>query len=89
MALTSEAADLFERQCASEQRRMVRLVMREAIWQDGELRTSFREPFEKLQLSNSATLTKDEDLSANEAISITGGEGGIRTHKAQMKSVTY
>jgi hypothetical protein len=35
IALTSEAAELFQRQCASEQRRLLRLVMRDAIWQDG------------------------------------------------------
>ena len=76
ISLTSEAAELFERQCASEQRRLLRLVMREAQWQDGKLRTCFREPFEKLQLSNSATSIEDSNFSANEAISDNWRRGG-------------
>jgi site-specific DNA recombinase len=67
MSVTSKAAELFEQQCASEQRRLLRLVVREAIWQNGELRTSFREPFEQLRLSNSVTATKDGQFSATEA----------------------
>ena len=67
MSLTSNAADRFERQCASEQRRLLRLVLKEAIWQNGELRMCFREPFEQLRLSNAATLTKEGYFSANEA----------------------
>jgi site-specific DNA recombinase len=67
MSLTSRASELFERQSASEQRRLLRLVVREAIWQNGELRTCFREPFEQLQLSNSVTTTKDGQFSVNEA----------------------
>jgi hypothetical protein len=67
MVLTSKAADRFELQCASEQRRLLRLVLREAIWQAGELRTCFREPFEQLRLSNSATIKEDGHFPANEA----------------------
>jgi site-specific DNA recombinase len=67
MSLTSKAAELFERQRASEQRRLLRLVLREAIWQNGELRTCFREPFEQLRLSNSVVTTKDRQFSPNEA----------------------
>jgi site-specific DNA recombinase len=67
MSLTSRAAERFERQCASEQRRLLRLVLQEAIWQNGELRTCFREPFEQLRLSNAATTTKEGHFSAHEA----------------------
>jgi hypothetical protein len=67
MSLTSQGAELFERQSAREQRRLLRLVVREAIWQNGELRTCLREPFEQLRLSNSATATKDGQFSANQA----------------------
>jgi hypothetical protein len=66
MSLTSKAAELFERQSAREQRRLLRLVVREAIWQNRELRTCFREPFEQLRLSNSVTTTKDGQFLANE-----------------------
>jgi hypothetical protein len=38
ISLTSKAAELFERQCAIEQRRLLRLVVQAAIWQEGELR---------------------------------------------------
>src|SRR5437867_3718529 len=76
MSLTSKAAERFERQCASEQRRLLRLVLREAIWQNGELRTCFREPFEQLRLSNSATIKKDGHFSASEANSDIWRRGG-------------
>jgi site-specific DNA recombinase len=65
LSLTSEAAELFAGQCGREQRRLLRLVMRESIWEQGKLRTCFREPFEKLQLSNSATTTKKDNLPIN------------------------
>jgi site-specific DNA recombinase len=66
MSLTSKAADRFERQCASEQRRLLRLVLQEAIWQNGELRMCFREPLQ-LRRSNAATIIKEGHFSANEA----------------------
>jgi site-specific DNA recombinase len=68
LSLTSEAAELFAGQCGREQRHLLRLVMREAVWVHGELRTCFREPFEKLQLSNSATSTKKDDLRHNDEV---------------------
>jgi site-specific DNA recombinase len=67
MSLTSKAAELFMGQSASEQRRLLRVVLQEAIWQNGQLRSSFREPFEQLRLSNSATLTKDDHFPGKEA----------------------
>jgi hypothetical protein len=50
--------------------------MHEAVWQNGELRTCFRQPFEQMRLSNAAPW--EGHFSANEAILISGGEGGIR-----------
>jgi len=76
MSLTSKAAELFERQSAGEQRRLLRLVVREATWQDGQLRTCFREPFEQLRLSNSVTTTKDGQFSRNDANSDNWRRGG-------------
>ena len=55
MALTSRVADLFLSQRGDEQRKLLRLVVDDASWQTGELRFSFRSPFEQLRLSNSAT----------------------------------
>ena len=67
LSLTSKSAELFERQSASEQRRLLRCVVQDAIWQNAELRVCFREPFAQLQLSNSTTITKDGHFLANEA----------------------
>jgi len=58
LALTSRAADLFMGQSAAEQRKLLRLVLGEAIWQAGELRMSFQTPFEELRLSNSTSAIK-------------------------------
>ena len=65
----SKAAELFEGHRAREQRRMLRRVVREATWQDRELRMCFREPFDRLLVSNSATSTKSGELLAQEAVS--------------------
>ena len=55
MTLTSRAADLFVEQVGAEQRKLLRLVLKEASWKGGELRMSLREPFEEIRLSNSAS----------------------------------
>jgi hypothetical protein len=55
MALASKAADLFVAQTGAEQQKLLRLVLDQASWKAGELRLSFREPFEQLRLSNSAS----------------------------------
>jgi hypothetical protein len=54
-ALTSKAADQFVVQSGAEQRKLLRLVVGEAIWKAGELRMSFQPPFEQLRLSNSTS----------------------------------
>ena len=55
MKLTSRAADLFLEQVGAEQRKLIHIVLKEASWKAGELRTSLREPFEELRLSNSGS----------------------------------
>ena len=55
LALTSKSADLFVEQSGAEQRKLLRVVLGEAIWQAGELRMSFQPPFEQLRLSNSTS----------------------------------
>ena len=52
MDLTSRTAELFVAQEVHEQQRFLRLVLKSASWQDGELRTEFEEPFESLRRSN-------------------------------------
>ena len=76
MLLTSKVADLFREQAASEQRRMLRLVLERASWQGGELRMCFREPFEQLRLSNSATLTNDGPFVGDSPVSGIWRRGG-------------
>jgi len=49
MSITSKAADLFLEQLGTEQRKLLRLLLEQASWKGGELRMSFREPFEKLR----------------------------------------
>ena len=55
MMLTSKGADLFLKQPAAEQRKLLHLLLENASWKGGELRMSFREPFENLRLSNQTT----------------------------------
>ena len=69
MSLTSQAAALFTDQSADEKRRLLRLVLDQATWQAGELRMSFRQPFEQLQVSNSASATNGRRFEGAEAIS--------------------
>lgn len=68
ITLTSKAADLFLEQSGSEQRKLLRLVMGDAVWQAGELRMSFQPPFEQLQLSNSASTRNDKPRVPNDAV---------------------
>ena len=56
--LTSRAAELFDLQPVREQQRFLRLVLKSATWQSGELQTEFEEPFESLRVSNRLSRTK-------------------------------
>jgi len=62
MMLTSKAADLFLKQPAAEQRELLRPLLEKASWKGGELRMSFREPFENLRLSNRTTSNDSKSL---------------------------
>ncbi len=66
MALTSRAADLFLEQTRTEQRKLLHLLLQEASWKAGELRMSFREPFEQLRLSNRASASDFNGFGGNE-----------------------
>jgi DNA invertase Pin-like site-specific DNA recombinase len=50
-----DIGDLFAAQARSEQRNLLSLVVREAVWSQGELRIAFQMPFEELQLLHSPT----------------------------------
>ncbi len=61
MDLTSRAADLFTAQPVHEQQRFLRLILKSASWQGGELHTEFEEPFESLRRSNRLTSTNHKE----------------------------
>ncbi len=65
MRLTSRAAELFLQQTGAEQRRLLQVVIKNAIWQDGELRTSLVEPFENLRHSNRESLRKEREINGS------------------------
>jgi hypothetical protein len=67
MVLTSKSAELFLDQPGAEQRKLIRLVVKKASWEGGELRMSLREPFSELRLSNRATDTNISPLPAAES----------------------
>jgi len=65
MRLTSRAAELFLQQTGAEQRRLLQVVIKNAIWQDGELRTSLFEPFEILRHSNRESHRKEREINGS------------------------
>ncbi len=56
--LTTRAADLFAVQPVQEKQRFLRLVLKTAIWQGGQLHTEFEEPSENLRRSNQLSTRK-------------------------------
>lgn len=63
--LTSRASELFLQQSATEQRRLLQVVVGNAAWQDGTLRTTLFEPFEILRRSNSESNRKEKENSGS------------------------
>jgi site-specific DNA recombinase len=61
LRLTSRAAELFLQQPATEQRRLLQMVVEKAAWQDGALRTTLFEPFEILRHSNHESSRKEKE----------------------------
>jgi hypothetical protein len=61
LRLTSRASELFLQQPAAEQRRLLKMMIDEATWQNGTLRTSLLEPFEILRHSNRESLRKENE----------------------------
>jgi len=62
MELTSRTANLFLAQPPQEKQAFLRLVLKSAAWQHGELQTQFEEPFENLRCSNQLSRRKDTDI---------------------------
>ena len=61
LRLTSRASELFLQQSAAEQRRLLKVVVEKAAWQDGGLRTALFEPFEILRHSNQESSRKEKE----------------------------
>ncbi len=61
LRLTSRAGELFLRQPADEQRRLLQTVVEKASWKDGGLQTSLFEPFENLRYSNQESYGKEKE----------------------------
>jgi len=62
LRLTSQACQIFQQQPASEQRRLVQVLIQRAAWKDGELHTKLFEPFEILRHSNQESTRKEKGL---------------------------
>ena len=58
---TSRASELFLRQPASEQRRLLQTVIEKASWKEGSLQTALFEPFEILRHSNQESYRKEKE----------------------------
>jgi DNA invertase Pin-like site-specific DNA recombinase len=62
LRLTSRASELFLQQPASEQRRLLQVIVEKAAWQHGELHTTLFEPFEVLRRSNQESYRKEKEI---------------------------
>jgi hypothetical protein len=47
-----------------EKQRFLKLVLKSAVWRDGQLRTEFEDPFENLRRSNRLSRTKQQENGA-------------------------
>lgn len=65
LRLTSTACQAFLDQPPAEQRKLVRMTIRTATWQDGELRTTLLEPFELLRRSNQSNTNGNNGIGGN------------------------
>jgi DNA invertase Pin-like site-specific DNA recombinase len=71
LRLTSQACQLFQLQPASEQRRLLQVLIQGAAWKDRALQAKLFEPFEILRHSNQESNRKKKELSG------TGRDFGI------------
>jgi site-specific DNA recombinase len=61
LRLTSQACQLFLQQSAGAPRSLLQLLIKDAAWRDGMLRTTLFEPFEILRHSNQESSTKERE----------------------------
>jgi site-specific DNA recombinase len=61
LRLTSQACHLFLQEPVSEQRRLLQILIKDAAWKDGALRTTLFEPFDVLRHSNSESHRKEKE----------------------------
>jgi len=57
-ALTSRIAESFSEQPAAEQRKLLRVLVQQASWKNGELQMSLREPFAALRVAKRAATSE-------------------------------
>jgi site-specific DNA recombinase len=62
LRLTSRACELFEQQSPTAQRRLLDLIIKDAAWQEGKLRTTLFEPFDILRHSNQESQRKESEI---------------------------
>lgn len=65
LRLTSQACQMFQQQQAPEQRRLLQVIVKDAVWQDGTLRTALFEPSEILRHSNQESHRKEKENSGS------------------------
>jgi hypothetical protein len=61
LQLMSRASELFLQQPATEQRRLLNVVIQDASWKDRALRTTLFEPFEIMRYSNRESRRKENE----------------------------
>ena len=65
MQLTSKASELFTKQPAAEQRRLLQVVVEKSAWRDGMLHATLFEPFEMLRHSNQESYRKEKEIAGS------------------------
>jgi hypothetical protein len=68
IANISEAANRFAEHDSGKRRDFLRWILQKAEWKGGELRVSFKTPFQELRLSNSVTTCNPNSLQPNWAL---------------------
>ncbi len=83
----SKAAEQFAQRCSTEQRNFLKLVLKGASWQGGELRMSLLEPFENLRLSNSASRRNEKGFGTERSNFDNWRRGGDSNPRYRFKPV--
>ena len=76
LELARNARELFAKQDADEKKRLLNLVLSNAIWHQGEVAATFRQPFDLLVKTNAEIAAEKDpggDLSTGHAVWLGGG----------------